>query len=302
VAEIIMSKPKISVIIVTKDRPEKLFRCISHITSGSLLPNQLMIVDSSSLPNKEVQQQIRSLCSRLKLPFKYYSIEHKGISFARNFAIRHCTNPYFVFIDDDEIAPHHWLKKITSLIQKFPQYQVFTGPKKPLHQNNYWNQIWQSIGQKNYSYKGPTDFAAAGNSCYQRQFIVKHKIYYEEKMLGSTTEDSVFVHKLEKASGRIYFDSQMYVYHDFRTNLWSFMVQWFNYGKGTYKFSYYYLFQEFKTSYGNFTKLKQVIENYFNSRRYVTPHSFSAQFLGGHILKEIVFAGGYFYSFVSGKH
>src|SRR3990167_10335494 len=97
---------KISILLVTKNRPALLKSCLRSIAEQSLKPDELVIVDSS---NKPVIDIIRSFDK--KLGFLYEYNPHYTIPQARNRCIDLASYNMLLFIDDDCTAEKHWVKK-----------------------------------------------------------------------------------------------------------------------------------------------------------------------------------------------
>jgi glycosyltransferase involved in cell wall biosynthesis len=99
----------VSVIIITKDRPEYLTRAIKSVLSQSKLPLEIIIVDDCSkirLAN-DILEEYYILSSKLGIKFDYHYLNcPKGANYARNKGSRISTGEILMFLDDDDC----WMK------------------------------------------------------------------------------------------------------------------------------------------------------------------------------------------------
>lgn len=101
-------KPKISVVIPTKNRFHDIIKCIESILVQALLPDEIVIVDSSD--TDELKSNLDDLL-HIKITFKYI---HAPLSLtqARNMGIKESTGDVIIFLDDDVILDKDYIKEI----------------------------------------------------------------------------------------------------------------------------------------------------------------------------------------------
>jgi len=101
-------KPKISIIIPTKNRLQDIIKCIESILIQTLLPDEIVIVDSSD--TEELKSNLDDLLHD-KTAFKYI---HAPLSLtqARNVGIKESTGDIIIFLDDDVILDKEYIKEI----------------------------------------------------------------------------------------------------------------------------------------------------------------------------------------------
>lgn len=92
-------EPKISVIIVTRDRPTALPGCIDSIIHQSPTPNEIVLVagNESSIPHGLLDLEDA-------VPIVVASCPEPNISLARNIGLDHAQGDLLIFIDDDAQA------------------------------------------------------------------------------------------------------------------------------------------------------------------------------------------------------
>lgn len=289
----------LSVIIVTKDRPRKLLRAVAHILANRVLPSKLHIIDSSSRKNNVPYESIiKALCRKNCLPLIYSNIEHRGIAYARNYGLTKLNTDLFAFIDDDEMIPLNWVENCVSKFVRDTSLVALCGPKISAEPGNYWHSVWDNLSKNGQSYEGPVSFISSGNSAYRVNFIKKKKIFFDERMAGNASEDSVFSLKLINANARIMFYKDFFVYHDQRAHIQTFLKQWFSYGKGTYHYQKLYQTENTKNPLKKFFYRLKGMEYAFHFN--FIPYNLN-RFLFGNFIKDISFISGFIYAWLTKK-
>lgn len=123
---------KISVIIPTRNRKADLNRCLDSIALQSIVPNEVVIVDSSD--NLDLCNELSGYS---KLNIKYIQAKIPGITLQKNIGIKESHGEILVFSDDDMIWDTNYLKEILYVFSQYGSNKIggVTG-----------NIIW--IGQK----------------------------------------------------------------------------------------------------------------------------------------------------------
>jgi glycosyltransferase involved in cell wall biosynthesis len=222
---------KIDIIIVTKNRPYGLLTLVYSIVGNFLKPKRIIVVDGTKKPNLRIKESIKNLCKSHGINLIYEKIQKPGIPQAKNIGLIKAKSEYVGFIDDDEIVPPNWLNTFSKIAAKNPNYGVISGPRYPLHPENYWNQIWKQGLKPEYTFKGSRFLVTGDNTFYKRNIFKKYDLKFDERF-DFTFDDIAMASTLDKIGLKAYFDSDLYVYHDFRTSMKSFIKQWFIYGKG----------------------------------------------------------------------
>jgi glycosyltransferase involved in cell wall biosynthesis len=285
------------VIIVTKNRHEKLLRTAACIAQNAILPKTIIIIDSSENCPKWIYNTISAISTNKNIKLIYRLTPDKGISYARNTGIRLSKSDIICFIDDDEIPKPSWLSIIHNLFRNV-NINVICGPKIGLYPNNYWNQVWNQISTKIYPKKsGWVTFVSAGNSCYRRKFLLSRNYFFDERMTGFTSEDSVMSTKLFQDRIPIYFSKRLSVKHEFRVSFKGFIKQWFWYGVGTYQFI---RLNRINRS-NQLSSMVELINIFWFSRSQTQPRSIPIYYVPGYAAKEIAFSLGFLYALFFGK-
>ena len=96
-------KDKLSVIICTKDRSEDAIQCIQSILIQTRLPDEIVIIDSSS--THELKAKLDSLSNPNGIAFEYIHAE-AHLTKARNIGIDNSIGDIIMFLDDDLVLRH----------------------------------------------------------------------------------------------------------------------------------------------------------------------------------------------------
>jgi glycosyltransferase involved in cell wall biosynthesis len=102
--------PRVSVIIPTYNRAEKVVRAVSSVLNQTFSDFEVIVIDDGSVDGTE------KAVSRLKGPIKY--IAHPanlGVSEARNTGIKHSNAAFVAFLDSDD----HWLPEKLNVQMNF---------------------------------------------------------------------------------------------------------------------------------------------------------------------------------------
>lgn len=118
-----MANPKVSVVMCTRNRLPILVRFCESLYAQSLLPNEFVIVDSSDKPASGFQlynnQVVGTKPSSVKI--KYYHTA-PGLTFQRNFGVKHSTGDVIFFFDDDIVLESEFISEIMRVFESDPSY------------------------------------------------------------------------------------------------------------------------------------------------------------------------------------
>jgi glycosyltransferase involved in cell wall biosynthesis len=271
--------------IITREREEKLLKCIKHVANNSVIPHSIIIVKTRPFVKNEILVQIKNILIQAGIRLKYKQINDFGISYARNMALSMVTDDIFAFIDDDEICPKNWIKTAENILSKHQNVTLLTGYKEIFFKNNYWNHVWKELCKRSEKAECFTEFATSSDTFYRISLIKKYNIVFDNDF-NTSSEDLVFSHKVIQRGGLIWFSYKVKVKHEFRTSLLSMVRQWFDYGKTTYLFQYKYINSgSFLNSLSNILYLLQGIRT--EDKKF--------NLIPGLIVVDISFGCGYLY-------
>ena len=99
--------PQVSVLICTRNRPEKVHRAVASVLANSFRDFELIVVDQST--DDETRERLTAIGDpRLS----YYGTNTVGVSLSRNLAIRAARSDIVAFTDDDCVCDRDWLAAI----------------------------------------------------------------------------------------------------------------------------------------------------------------------------------------------
>ena len=145
---------KVSVIMPTKNRLGDIKRCVESISAQTLLPDELVVVDSSD--TEELKSWLDSFCrSRFSVPlnFNFKYIHTKvGLTKARNKGLDNSTKDIVIYVDDDIRLDKNCIKEIVRVFDNDIEKRVgivFCQEIKPEGKKDHIsdNKILHCIGQ-----------------------------------------------------------------------------------------------------------------------------------------------------------
>ncbi len=114
--------PNASLLVCSRNRPEFLSAVVASILSGDALPTELLVVDQSDTPNKE----LASLEAKKPCAIRYLWSRSVGLSRASNIGTRAAHHDRLVFTHDDVLVSSHWYAALlTALVRAGPRAVVF---------------------------------------------------------------------------------------------------------------------------------------------------------------------------------
>lgn len=124
--EAVPNTRRASVVVITRERPEDLARCLDSLMALPDDGQEVIVVD-----NCPETDATRRLVSGYGAAVRYEREEMPGSSAARNRGLREARNDVVAFIDDDAVADPEWLR---GLVRNFhdPRVLAVTGLVMPL--------------------------------------------------------------------------------------------------------------------------------------------------------------------------
>jgi glycosyltransferase involved in cell wall biosynthesis len=110
----------LSVVVCTRERPEELARCLASLFALSEPPQEILVIDNA--PQTSTTLEVVSCFPRVR----YFCEPQKGLSAARNSALRLATGDIVAFADDDVVVHPSWAERIRSCFED-PQVMLATG-------------------------------------------------------------------------------------------------------------------------------------------------------------------------------
>lgn len=208
----------VSILIVTKDRPLLLARCLRSLAEQVILPNQIVVINNG--PEISTKGIITNFSQFLKIT---YVKERKiGEAFARNRALKLAKGEVLVFIDDDCVADKNWLKNILVHLQKYPHCDGLLGKTENLLKDNVFANVYQSYYlrwlMENFKDIDQIQFLTEESNFFDtknvtfRKNLVKDFSFDPDVLFHSINVDNVAGSILSK-KGKFFYNPRMVVFH-----------------------------------------------------------------------------------------
>ncbi len=113
-------KPKITVAVCTRNRPEMVLKCLgSLLAQRTRVPYEVICVENDEA--RKCEQIIRGFAHVAGVEgvtMRYFCEPQQNIALARNLAIQHARGEFLIFMDDDEWADETWLEEMVAAQEK----------------------------------------------------------------------------------------------------------------------------------------------------------------------------------------
>ncbi len=130
-----VEQPLVSVIVRTKDRPEKLRGCLESIAKQDYRPIQVILVNDGGTDVRNIATPFQS---KLKITAVHLK-KNEGRTAAANHGLNNAKGDYICFLDDDDYwLPHHLSSLVTHLLSTksdtsttsgFPDIAIYSATK-----------------------------------------------------------------------------------------------------------------------------------------------------------------------------
>lgn len=174
---------KISVVIPTYNRKNKLFRALQSVRNQTMEPDEVIVVDDGSIDNTE--SFIKNLCGSWP-ELKYIYQSNQGPGAARNTGIRAAKGDYVAFLDsDDEWYPAKLEKQVSALDLNPMACLCFSDTEITFHntKKSWKSRNWDRCGR----WFGPALGITRGESCLLRSNTFA-KAQLQHGMISSPTQ------------------------------------------------------------------------------------------------------------------
>ena len=240
----------ISVIIVTRNRQEKLLRCIRSLLQNNNVHFEVLIIDQSD--DTHLSRQILQHVNHQNI--RYFFYPHNNVSQAKNFGIHHAKGSILAFTDDDCIVTHQWITNVDRFYISHPWVDGVFGATLPFSPKTHPKENCPSIFTPN-SYKEmhvpATHWKYVGignNMSFRSRTIANHGLFKEWLSYGSQggpSEDGEMILRLLIQGCTLAQNPHAVIYHDrWVSGREAFMVQQEYYRANIVCYGYFH-FQHF---------------------------------------------------------
>jgi GT2 family glycosyltransferase len=234
----------ISIVICTRNRTERLARCLRSLQQLSHHPQEILVVDNA--PSSDA---IRHLVAETP-DIRYIMEPREGLSIARNTGIRHSAGEIIAFIDDDVTVHSDWLLRLQNgFVDK--KVMVVTGLVLPAELETEAQFFFEKYSSFNLGYSPRTfdpqfleqtknkgtpvwKIGAGANMAFRRKAF--DLVGYFDERLGAgasgCSEDSEFWYRILAGGWNCRYEPAAVVFHYHRRDMRDLKKQMYQYMRG----------------------------------------------------------------------
>ncbi len=216
----------VSVVLATCGRQAMALECIESILANDYSEFEILVVDQDT--SRTLKSELVARYGETK-KIRYFFLDKKGLSRARNLGVREAQGEIVAFIDDDAIADKSWLRGIAQIFNGTDQKPAFIGGRilpiwsclKPS-----WYPVEKEfllglydIGDEAKLFPG-SDLPIGANMAGLRQVIIDMGSFderlgfdYSRKQSMIAGEDSMLAERIKEAGYQIYYQPVATVRH-----------------------------------------------------------------------------------------
>lgn len=227
--------PWFSVIIPTYLRSKQLIDCLNIIKKLDYPRDkfEVIVVDDGNEPALDLEEVFEH-----KFNLKLIRQNNSGPAKARNKGVSQAKGQYLIFLDDDCIPSHDWLKKIEESVFNNPDYLI-GGKTINALTKNYYSTASQILVDYFYSLndKNPKAyrFFTSNNMIVASDKFEELK-GFDTRFPLAAGEDREFCDKWLSQGYKMYYIPEIIIYHYHSLTLTKYFWQHFNYGRGAFCF------------------------------------------------------------------
>ena len=126
-------QPFVSVVICTRNRPDKIGNAVESVLANTYPDFDLTIIDQSTNGETEaISHRVGESDARIR----YQRMNKSGLSRAYNLAIASTIGPIIAFTDDDCLVPSDWIQKIVMAFEEQRDGELMYGQVLPAYPEN----------------------------------------------------------------------------------------------------------------------------------------------------------------------
>jgi GT2 family glycosyltransferase len=210
-----MTPPPSSVIVCSRNRPRYLLETVESVLAGRQRPTEIVVVDQSDQPHTALATMgVRDGCA-----VRYLHSAERGVSRARNTAMRAAATELLIYTDDDVFVDPGWLEPMVRQLADLGPSGVVTGRVLATTDEvpgGFAPALVSSESPAEYVGRTAKDVLEAGNMGVYRATMLKVGGFDEE--LGPGTEfpageDNDMGYRLLAAGCRIRYVPEGVIYH-----------------------------------------------------------------------------------------
>ena len=225
-----------SIVIPTCDRPTALRACLEAIDALDFPRNQLEVIvvdDGGKAAAKPVVAEIAN-----RLPIRLLTQPSQGPGRARNAGAATAEGRFLAFVDDDCVPAPGWLSALVDELERHPDRLVGGPVVNGLPDNPFSTatQLICTFVAEHYAQgQGRERFFTTNNLALSASRF-RELGGFDGSFAGATAEDKDFCDRWQAVGYELGWVPGATVHHRHHLNLWSFLRQHYNYGRGILSF------------------------------------------------------------------
>lgn len=234
-----MNKPEVSIIVPTYNDERRLFGLLNSLDKLEFeKPFEVIVVDDASV------DETSNLCyewSKKWHPYTFHYIrlkENRGPGIARNAGLEKAIGEIVAFTDSDCKVHPLWLKNLISGIRPEDKIVGCGGKVKAISESSMYARVF--LFHRVLEPPEQLHYLVTCNCCFLREPLLEVGGFAGD-IRNPGGEDIAACIKLWKKGWRFAYQKDAIVYHDFDSNMRSFIRTWYNYGYGCSKVVHRYL-------------------------------------------------------------
>jgi len=233
--------PLVTVVVATRDRPQRLDRCLEALAEVTYAPFEVLVVDNAP-STRETLAVVRQR-SGVDARFRYVRELRPGLSCARNRGLGEALGELVAFTDDDVVVDPGWLDGVVRGFARSPSVACVTGLVPSARLDNAEQRYFDRQASPLYPYAAG-QFGTGANFAF-RTAVLRALGGFDEALgagapAGGGEDLDVFVRTI-LAGHVIAYEPAAIVWHEHRDELGQLRRQLFNYGVGLAAFATKYL-------------------------------------------------------------
>lgn len=206
----------LTVAIATLSRPEGLARCLDALEAGTLLPEEIVVVDQSA--DDETERLVTQRRS-VRVPLRYMRQPRKGLSASRNAGLAAAWQSLVAMTDDDCVPAEGWVAALAGAfagpVAAVSGRVLPLGPERP---GTYAVSSRLSEECAAFERKGPPWLAGSGGNFAVRRAVWERLGGFDERLgagtRGQSAEDMDFIYRMLAAGERVLYEPHAVIYHE----------------------------------------------------------------------------------------
>ena len=227
----------ICVVIPTRGRPEGFRNALRSVASQEADGFTFSVVVSDNNPDGSARNAVETFARTAPVPVAYVHTPEPGVSNARNAGLEAASPAarYIAFLDDDQVAPPHWLARTLAASRAHRLAMVFCAVRARVGTGGPFLRSFFSRERPDYA-TGPVDECfGTGGTLLDREAVPLPSPVFDPLMNGTGGEDDVLFACILREGGVPGWAADTYVWEDIpadRARPGYVLLRSFAYGQG----------------------------------------------------------------------